>query len=99
VRRSIAVPAVAVTLFSLAVSACGTGNSTSTNASEDGSGAKVQGGPGVDVASKTISIGDINALTGPAAPLGNAVAAGHRAYFEGVNARGGIEGWKVKLTV
>jgi ABC-type branched-subunit amino acid transport system substrate-binding protein len=99
VRRSIAVPAVAVALFSLAVSACGTGSSTSTTSSAGGKAAKLQGGPGIDLASKTISIGDINALTGPAAPLGNAVAAGHRAYFDGLNARGGIDGWKVKLTV
>jgi ABC-type branched-subunit amino acid transport system substrate-binding protein len=51
----------------------------------------------VDVASKTIRIGDIGALTGPAAPLGAQVAAGHEAYFKGLNARGGIDGWKVKL--
>jgi ABC-type branched-subunit amino acid transport system substrate-binding protein len=99
VRRSIAVPAAAVALLSLAVSACGTGSSTSTTADAGANAAKVQGGPGVDVASKTISIGDINALTGPAAPLGNAVAAGHQAYFDGLNARGGIDGWKIKLTV
>jgi ABC-type branched-subunit amino acid transport system substrate-binding protein len=99
VRRPFAVPVVAVALIGLAVSACGTGDSTSTNSSDGGQAAKVQGGPGVDVAGKTISIGDINALTGPAAPLGNAVAAGHRAFFEALNARGGIDGWKVKLTV
>ena len=96
-RRSIAVPAVSLTLLSLAVAACGTGNSTSTNSG--GTSGKLQAGPGIDVASKTIRIGDINALTGPAAPLGNAAAAGHRAYFEALNARGGIDGWKVKLTV
>jgi ABC-type branched-subunit amino acid transport system substrate-binding protein len=97
VRCSIAVPAVAATLLSLAVGACGTGNSTSTNSG--GTSGKLQAGPGIDVASKTIRIGDINALTGPAAPLGNAVAAGHRAFFDSLNARGGIDGWKVKLTV
>jgi ABC-type branched-subunit amino acid transport system substrate-binding protein len=88
---------VAATLLSLAVGACGTGNSTSTNSG--GTSGKLQAGPGIDVASKTIRIGDINALTGPAAPLGNAVAAGHRAFFDSLNARGGIDGWKVKLTV
>jgi ABC-type branched-subunit amino acid transport system substrate-binding protein len=49
------------------------------------------------VATKTITIGDIGALTGPAAPLGAEVAAGHEAYFKALNARGGIDGWKVKL--
>jgi ABC-type branched-subunit amino acid transport system substrate-binding protein len=97
VRRSIAVPAVAA-LLAVSVGACGTGSSSSTTSNEGGQG-KVQGGPGVDVAAKTITIGDINALTGPAAPLGNAVAAGHRAYFEALNAQGGIDGWKVKLVV
>jgi ABC-type branched-subunit amino acid transport system substrate-binding protein len=99
VRRSIAVPAVVATVLGLAVSACGTGNSTSTSSGDGGKAAKLQTGPGVDVATKTISIGDINALTGPAAALGNPVAAGHKAFFDGLNARGGIDGWKVKLTV
>jgi len=94
-RRSIAVPAVAA-LLAVAVSACGTGSSSSTTSNEGG---KVQGGPGVDVASKTITVGDINALSGPAAPLGNAVAAGHRAFFDSLNAHGGIDGWKVQLVV
>jgi ABC-type branched-subunit amino acid transport system substrate-binding protein len=99
VRRSIAVPAVVATVLGLAVSACGTGNSTSTSSGDGGKSAKLQTGPGVDIATKTISIGDINALTGPAAALGNPVAAGHKAFFDGLNARGGIDGWKVKLTV
>jgi ABC-type branched-subunit amino acid transport system substrate-binding protein len=99
VRRSIAVPTVVATVLGLAVNACGTGNSTSTSSGDGGKAAKLQTGPGVDVATKTISIGDINALTGPAAALGNPVAAGHKAFFDGLNARGGIDGWKVKLTV
>jgi ABC-type branched-subunit amino acid transport system substrate-binding protein len=99
VRRSIAVPAVTVTMLALAVGACGTGNSSSTKSSDAGTATKLQAGPGVDVATKTITIGDINALTGPAAALGNPVAEGHRAFFDGLNARGGIDGWKVKLTV
>jgi ABC-type branched-subunit amino acid transport system substrate-binding protein len=102
VRRSIAVPAVpavTVALLAAGVSACGTGDSSSTTSSAGGKAANVQGGPGVDLAAKTISIGDINALSGPAAPLGSAVAAGHRAFFEGLNAHGGIDGWKVKLIV
>jgi ABC-type branched-subunit amino acid transport system substrate-binding protein len=100
-RGSIAVPALSLTLLSIAVGACGTGSSTKSTDNGGGTAkhAKLQGGPGVDVAAKTISIGDIDALTGPAAALGVPVAAGHRAYFDGLNARGGIDGWKVKLTV
>jgi ABC-type branched-subunit amino acid transport system substrate-binding protein len=99
VRRSIAVPAVTVALLAVGVSACGTGDSSSTTSSAGGKAAKVQGGPGVDVAAKTITIGDISALSGPAAALGNPVVAGHRAFFEALNAHGGIDGWKVKLIV
>jgi ABC-type branched-subunit amino acid transport system substrate-binding protein len=78
--------------------ACGTGSSKSSS-SDSGKAAAIQSGPGVDVATKTITIGDIGALTGPAAPLGAQVAAGHEAYFKALNARGGIDGWKVKLVV
>jgi ABC-type branched-subunit amino acid transport system substrate-binding protein len=98
-RGSIAVPVLSLTLFGAAVGGCGTGGSTSPDSGSGAKPAKLQGGPGVDVATKTISVGDINALSGPAAALGTAVAAGHRAYFEALNARGGIDGWKVKLTV
>ena len=61
-RRSIAVPAVVAALLAVSVSACGTGSSSSTGSNDAGKG-KLQTGPGVDVAAKTITIGDIN--TGP----------------------------------
>jgi ABC-type branched-subunit amino acid transport system substrate-binding protein len=87
-------------VLSSVLGACGTGSSSSSDkGSGDGKAATIQGGPGVDVATKTITIGDIGALTGPAAPLGAEVAAGHEAYFKALNARGGIDGWKVKLVV
>ncbi len=94
-KRSTVIAALGVTLVSIAVSACGTGSSKNTT--EGGGNGQLKTGPGVDVATKTISIGDINALTGPAAPLGLEVAAGHSAYFQALNARGGVGGWKVKL--
>jgi ABC-type branched-subunit amino acid transport system substrate-binding protein len=89
-----AVPAL---VLSLVLGACGTGSSKSTSSSDSGKAASIQTGPGVDPTTKTITIGDIGALTGPAAPLGSQVAAGHSAYFKALNARGGINGWKVKL--
>ena len=85
--------------LSLVLGACGTGSSKSSSSSGGAKSASLQGGPGVDVATKTITVGDIGALTGPAAPLGAEVAAGHEAYFKALNARGGIDGWKVKLVV
>jgi ABC-type branched-subunit amino acid transport system substrate-binding protein len=99
VKRSTLIPALGATLLSLAVGACGTGSSSSSNGGGGGTSGHLQGGPGIDVATKTITIGDINALSGPAAPLGIEVAAGHRAYFKALNARGGIDGWKVKLVM
>jgi ABC-type branched-subunit amino acid transport system substrate-binding protein len=97
-KTRLALFAASALALSSALGACGTGSSKSSS-SEGGNGkaASIQGGPGVDVATKTITIGDIGALTGPAAPLGAEVAAGHEAYFKALNARGGIDGWKVKL--
>jgi ABC-type branched-subunit amino acid transport system substrate-binding protein len=101
VRRSLSLTApLAVLGTSLILVACGTGDSSSNNDSGGGAAAgTVKGGPGVDVAAKTIRIGDINALTGPASALGKPVAAGHRAFFKALNANGGIDGWKVRLTI
>lgn len=92
---------LAVLGTSLILVACGTGDSNSNNDSGGGKAAAgtVKGGPGVDVAAKTIRVGDINALTGPASALGKPVAAGHRAFFKALNANGGIDGWKVRLTI
>ena len=97
---SVATP-LAVLAASLAFAACGTGDSNTDSGGSSGgtSASSVKGGPGVDVAAKTIRIGDINALTGPASALGKPVAAGHRAFFKSLNASGGIDGWKVRLTI
>lgn len=47
---------------------------------------------------KTISLGVITPLTGPAAVIGNPLTAGNQVYFDAVNAKGGIAGkYKVKL--
>jgi ABC-type branched-subunit amino acid transport system substrate-binding protein len=102
VRRplSLTAPLLAVLASSLILAACGTGDSNDSGSGGGGSSSgAVKGGPGVDVAAKTIRIGDINALTGPASALGKPVAAGHRAYFKALNASGGIDGWKVRLTI
>jgi ABC-type branched-subunit amino acid transport system substrate-binding protein len=80
------------------LAACGTGDSTSGDGGSADRGT-VKGGPGVNVAAKTIRIGDISALSGPASALGKPVSAGRRAYFKALNANGGIDGWKVRLTI
>lgn len=79
----------------LAIAACGTGGSSNTNSG--GSNGSVKGGPGVDVKTKTISIGNIGAISGPAGPLGIPALAGAKAAIAQINAHGGIDGWKLKL--
>ena len=87
----LALLAAAVTL----VAACG---SSSSSSSGGGAGGTVQGGPGVDVANKTISLGVLTPLSGPvAAPIGIPLTKGQEAYFKAVTDRNLLEGWKVNL--
>jgi ABC-type branched-subunit amino acid transport system substrate-binding protein len=87
-----------VAATSLILGACGTGDAEDTSGGSAAQGS-LKTGPGVDASSKTIRVGDLNALSGPAAALGKPVAAGHQAYFEALNARGGVDGWKIELAV
>jgi ABC-type branched-subunit amino acid transport system substrate-binding protein len=89
----------AVAVACLTVGGCGTGDAD--QASGDGTAATgaIKTGPGIDASTKTIRVGDLNALSGPAAALGKPVAAGHKAFFDALNARGGVEGWKIELAV
>jgi ABC-type branched-subunit amino acid transport system substrate-binding protein len=77
----------------LALAACGTGGS-SNSASKSGA---VTAGPGVDVKTKTITIGNIGAISGPAGPLGIPALAGAKAAIAQIDKSGGIDGWKLKL--
>jgi branched-chain amino acid transport system substrate-binding protein len=49
------------------------------------------------VTDKEILVGMSNALTGPASALGTGVKAGAQAYFNKVNAAGGVHGRKIQL--
>lgn len=55
--------------------------------------------PGVTAKHKTITLGVITPLSGPAALIGKPLTAGNKAYFDWFNAHGGAKGWKVKLIV
>ena len=90
--------------LALGVAACGSsgsgkasssGSSGSTGSS--GKSATLKTGPGIDTAGKTITIGDITALSGAASVIGKPLEAGYQAYWAYVNANGGINGWKVKI--
>jgi ABC-type branched-subunit amino acid transport system substrate-binding protein len=55
-------------------------------------------GPGVDTASKTINLGVLAPLSGPAAaPAGIPETKGEEAFFKRVNDQGGIDGYKINL--
>jgi ABC-type branched-subunit amino acid transport system substrate-binding protein len=78
------------------LAACGSGGS-GNNTSGSTSGGQVKGGPGVDTAAKTIALGVLSPLSGPVAVIGKPLTNGQAAYFNSVNAGGGIDGYKVNL--
>jgi len=55
------------------------------------------GGPGIDIDAKTITVAALSPLTGPAEIIGVPATAGQRAYFQALNAAGGIDGWTIEL--
>lgn len=62
-------------------------------------GHKIAVGPGVNARTKTITLGVLTPLSGPAALIGKPLTAGQQTYFDALNAHGGIDGWKVKLNI
>ena len=91
IRRGISLAAV-IGLVA-AVTACTSGNSSkpSTNGSQ---AANVPG-----VTATTITIGTHQPLTGPAAPGYSKISAATNAYFQYVNAHGGVNGRTIKYLV
>ena len=92
-HRTRAICAVGAIVF--LATACGTTSNSNTGSSTTASGVKV--GPGVDAATKTITIGNIAALSGPAAALGVPALAGSETAVKAINAAGGVDGWKLEL--
>lgn len=92
------VKAAALTCMAgLVLAACSTGGSSTNNSSSGTS--SIKAGPGVDVKTKTITLGVLTPLSGPAALIGKPLTAGQQAYFSYLNAHGGISGWKVSLDI
>jgi ABC-type branched-subunit amino acid transport system substrate-binding protein len=71
---------------------------TETTAAAD-TGGDMKTDFGVDVDSKTISIGMLADLTGAFAPLVVDITDAQTAFWDNVNANGGLDGWKVEMTV
>lgn len=76
----------------LVISGCASSTSSTGNSSG------IQAGTGVDLNSKTITLGILSPYSGPVAdPIGIPLANGVKAYFDHVNDNGGVDGFKVKF--
>ncbi len=83
---------LALAAILMALSGCASSNGSSGNSSG------IKAGPGVDLASKTITLGILSPYSGPVAdPIGIPLANGVKALFDHVNDHGGIDGFKVKF--
>src|SRR3984893_12095219 len=88
--------AAIMTAAALGVAACSSSSSSSTSSASAGSSpsaARTASAPGITPT--TITIGSHQPLTGPAAPGYSEIAPAANAYFQYVNANGGIYGRKV----
>ena len=68
-------------------------------AAEPDDGAVLKTGFGVDPATMTIRVGVNTDLSGPFAPLTTPMADGHKVFWEWLNDRGGVQGWKVEPVI
>ena len=88
---------VALVGASLFATACGAGGGGGSGASGGGGGGG--GGEATGITGSTIKIGTHMPLTGVAAPGYSTIPTGTKAYFDYVNAHGGINGRKIEYVV
>jgi branched-chain amino acid transport system substrate-binding protein len=88
--RPVARAVVALAGASLFVTACGAGGQSNGNGNGSGSGGEAAEGDTTGITESTIKIGTHMPLTGVAAPGYSTIPQGTKAYFEYVNANGGI---------
>src|SRR5215510_3361471 len=91
-RLRLPVIAAAVTA-SLVAAGCGSSSSSGSGGSGGGAAASAPG-----ITSTQILIGSHQPLTGPAAPGYSEISSASNAYFQYVNAHGGVYGRKIKYT-
>ncbi len=83
-----------ITVTALAVAACSSSSSSSSSTTTSSSSAALMASaPGITAT--TITIGSHQPLTGPAAPGYSEIAPASTAYFDYVNAHGGVYGRKI----
>jgi branched-chain amino acid transport system substrate-binding protein len=85
--------AAIVTAAALGVAACSSSSSSSATSSSSSNAALTASAPGITPSS--ITIGSHQPLTGPAAPGYSEIAPASAAYFDYVNAHGGVYGRKI----
>jgi branched-chain amino acid transport system substrate-binding protein len=85
--------AALITATALAVAACSSSSSSSTTSSASSNAALTASAPGITAT--TITIGSHQPLTGVAAPGYSEISPASNAYFQYVNANGGIYGRKI----
>ena len=98
-RRSVRTSAgTAAVVLGFALAGCGTGGESGGGGDDEGAAVgAVKAGPGVDPGAKTITIGYIGGLTGPAAALSQPMRAGMETCWEAIDDAGGIDGWTVEF--
>jgi ABC-type branched-subunit amino acid transport system substrate-binding protein len=83
-----------ITLIAALFVLSGCASSSSSNGTSGG----IKAGIGVDVAAKTITLGILSPYSGPVAdPVVKPLARGVEVFFDGINANGGVDGYKVKF--
>ena len=94
-RNLIAATAAVAVVAALVVAGCGSSSSSSGSGSSSGGGGGGATAPGVT--STSITFGSHQPLTGPAAPGYSEIAPASQAFFNYVNAHGGVFGRKIHL--
>ncbi len=86
-----------LTAIAVVVAACSSGGGSSSSSSSGSSSKLTASAPGITAT--TITIGSHQPLTGPAAPGYDEISPASNAYFQYVNAHGGIYGRKIVYKV
>ena len=94
-RTQLARTVAALAGASVLLAACGGGSGSSN----DGEGSSSGEGSAVGVTDTSIKVGTHMPLTGVAAPGYSEIPTGQKAYFDYVNAQGGINGRQIEYTV
>jgi ABC-type branched-subunit amino acid transport system substrate-binding protein len=95
-------PPIAILAIVLALAGCGSSSSSSSSGSASSSGSSSSSGAGSTapgVTSTSITFGTHQPLTGPAAPGYSEIAPASQAFFDYVNAHGGVFGRQIHLII